>query len=114
MWLGVEPAGGGNQHNAGRSYQKEDRRFTLARPLTLQNESSGKPGEGECGPGKNGEEPWLRCTQVVDAVDIGFQRPRQPARLPVRPQRRREQRNQQSCSHSGKNQRQSGLRSALN
>src|SRR6267154_5854461 len=69
MWLGVEPAGGGNQHYAGRSCQKEDRRFTFAGPLTLQNESSGKPGEGECSPGKNGEEPGLRCTQVVDAVD---------------------------------------------
>jgi len=98
MRLGIEPTGGGNQHQASHSCQKEDQRFTLASPLALQNESGGETGEGECRPGKNREEPGLWRAQVVDAVNIGFQRPRQPVRLPVRPQRRCEQRNQQSRS----------------
>ena len=58
----------------------EGQSFVLARPIAEDHESDGETGERKCRPRKEREKPRLRLVEGVDAVDIGLEIPREPAR----------------------------------
>ena len=63
-----------------------------------KKKSDRQSGERKRRPGENGKQPRLRLAEVVYAVDIGFERPRQPTRTPTRPQQWSQQGNRQRNS----------------
>src|SRR5216684_5763276 len=78
-----------DQNHSGRTGYRERRSFTLARPITEEEETDGQTGKSESRPGKDGEKPRLRLAQIVHAVDVRFDWPGQPVRAPRGPEQRR-------------------------
>src|ERR1700690_3071548 len=94
--LCVEPAREVEQPNSGRPTQREHFVLSFARPVTHQTKPEGKSGKSKSAPRKKWEQCGLRLAGVVYAIDVGFDLPRQPVRLPGGPQQRSQQRNSQS------------------
>ena len=87
--------------HAGEAKESEEKRLAAAGKVRKNEEAYGEPGKGEGGPGKNRKEPVLRLVERVHAIDVGLEGPREKARAPGGPERRRGQRNERGGKERG-------------